>query len=685
MKNLVVISIIGFVVYLNSAFAQQDPLFSQYRFDRLVINPAYAGSANSITGTLGYRQQFVGLDGAPVTQVFGIHSPILKKSMGIGLKVIHDKIGVTEQTSIAAIYAYHLRLARGKLSFGLEGGLLNQSTDFPVLIKTDADDPLLQNKESIMLPDAAFGVYYHTNKFFLGASMYHLLQGELNYTGSPRTPIARLFNHSFLTGGYSIDAGENIQLEPSLLLKYVSGAPVQTDINMNITFKEMFTLGGGYRTSDAIVFLFKYSFKDRINIGYAYDYTISKLAPYNNGSHEIMLSYNIKLKEPIKKPVEPIYEEIIAEVSPDKLYLVDQNGDTLRLATLNDEGFFVFEKLPLDKNYMFLLDTKDTELMDEIYVLIIDEKGEETIITASRDSENLFRYEFLPEYEVMPDLDIEEAEELAIIEEEIVADTLSIDTSAQIVSMVEEPAIDTLSADTLSEELAIIEEDESEGEGESEEDSPTPVPTRGREEPTREKPSIGSAKFEGVVKSNGLALQDVSLKLLKGTDVINEIKTSENGEFAFDIIPGDDYSVFITKDGYVDRFSEISGLSGDIIIEPIGEGITHTSYVREEPIREKPSMASTKFQGNVTINGLGTQEVLVKLLKGPEVINEIKTSENGEFSFDIIQGADYSVLITKDGYLDKFYEISTIPKDNEIITKTFELENLPVRQAGMKL
>src|SRR3990172_954206 len=247
---------------LSLCYAQQDALFSQYRFDRLIINPAYAGSENSIRSILGYRQQFAGLDGAPQTQVFGIHSPILKKSMGIGLKAIHDNIGATGLTSVSAIYAYHLRLSKGKLSFGLEGGLLNQSVDFPILIKTDTDDPLLQNKESTMLPDAAFGVYYSHDKFYIGASMYHLLRGELNFSGTARTPVARLFSHSFLTGGYVIDAGENIKLEPSLLFKYVSGAPFQTDINMNFTYREMFTIGGGYRTGDAVVFFFKFQVKD---------------------------------------------------------------------------------------------------------------------------------------------------------------------------------------------------------------------------------------------------------------------------------------------------------------------------------------------------------------------------------------------------------------------------------------
>ena len=451
------------MICLNSAYAQQDPLFSQYRFDGLILNPAYAGSANSIAGTLGYRQQFAGLDGAPQTQVFSIHSPILRKSMGIGLKAIHDNIGVTGQTSITAIYAYHLRLAKGKLSFGLEGGLFNQSTDFPILIKTNTDDPLLENKESIMLPDAAFGVYYHSEKFFLGASMYHLLQGELNYTGSPRTPVARLFNHSFLTVGYSIDAGENIRLEPSLLLKYVSGAPVQTDINMNITYKEMFTLGGGYRTSDAIVFLFKYSFKDRIKIGYAYDYTISKLATYNNGSHELMLGYNIGLKPKEKKekiPEEEIVPIAASDTLPEDLLansLLSTNSDTAQVP----ESAFA-DTLPPD----ILIKEADLPMESDIM---------------AEETEKL-----KPEKTEESKLDVEEKGHL----------TTSSDGKDKI-------------------------------------------------------------KLNGSVTADGVAVQGVSVKLFKGIELFKEIKTSEKGGFLFEILPDGDYSLYITKDGYLDRFIEI--------------------------------------------------------------------------------------------------------------------------------
>lgn len=288
----------------TNSFAQQDPLFSQYMFDRLIINPGFAGSSNVASGTLSYRKQFIGIEGSPETQVFSIHAPIQTKFMGVGLKIIHDKVAVTDQTSITGIYTYHLGLANGKLSLGLEGGIINQSIDFPSRIRTDPSDNAIPiNKESIIVPDAAFGVYYHSDELYFGVSAYHLLQGKLNYTDYERTPTTQLSRHYFLINGYSVDFSENIKIEPSWLLKYVAGAPLQGDLNISVTFNEMFTIGGSYRTGDGMIFLVKYSFKNRLKFGYSYDYTISKLASYNNGSHEIMLSYNIQLLEPAKKKV----------------------------------------------------------------------------------------------------------------------------------------------------------------------------------------------------------------------------------------------------------------------------------------------------------------------------------------------------------------------------------------------
>mgnify|MGYP001572046577 CR=1 FL=1 len=320
--------IIPFLLGNLQLSAQQDPLFSQYMFNRLIINPGYTGSTNTLYATLAYRQQFAGLEGAPQTQAFTIHAPVNKKSMGLGIKAIHQNIGVTNQNMISAIYAYHLGFAKGRLSLGLEGGIFNQSIDFTNLRKTVQDDNAVPaGKESALVPDAAFGVYYHNDKFYTGASVYHLLQSRIDYTGYERDLVTQLSRHYFLTGGYSINTGENIRIDPSLLLKYVSGAPPQIDVNANVTFKETFAVGGAYRTGDAVVFLFQYNFKNRIKFGYAYDYTISELASYSNGSHGIMLSYSMSTKKKVREA--ETEEEMIAEISSTDTLSVfqDSSGD----------------------------------------------------------------------------------------------------------------------------------------------------------------------------------------------------------------------------------------------------------------------------------------------------------------------------------------------------------------------
>lgn len=312
-KQVLVISIIIIVLCLKlgteNCSAQQMTLYSQYAFDRLIINPAYAGSSNIISGTLTYKNKLLGIKGAPETQVFSLHAPIQSKFMGVGIKVIHDKIGVTDQTGVTVVYSYHLGFANGKLSLGIEGGILNYTLDFANLKRSDQNDNAIPfTKESVIVPEVAFGIYYHSEKMYFGGSAYNLISSKLDKTGYDRSPIAKLSQHYFILNGYKIKMGESFHLEPSWLLKYVAGAPVQLDLNLNAIYKEMISLGVSYRTGDATVFMLQYSFKGQVRIGYAYDYTISKLSSYSAGSHEIMLNYTFKLLEPaLKKITDPRY------------------------------------------------------------------------------------------------------------------------------------------------------------------------------------------------------------------------------------------------------------------------------------------------------------------------------------------------------------------------------------------
>ena len=292
-----------------SVFAQQEPMYSQNNFDRLLTNPAYAGSSNWVVSSLKYRNQFAGIQGAPVTQTFTFHGPIQSKYMGYGLKVVNDKLGITKQTNITAIYSYHLGLAGGKLSFGLEGGMFSQATDFSVLIKKDLVDNALPNGSvSVTNPDASFGIQYQAKDYYGGFSMAHLFTKSINYSNIDRDITARLFRHYFVTGGYIYDINPNISVQPNFLLKITSSAPMQLDVYTNFMLYEKFIVGAGYRTGDALSFVAKYHITDEIRVSYSYDYTLSKLASYSTGAHEIMIRYGIKLlPPPAAKEIHPRY------------------------------------------------------------------------------------------------------------------------------------------------------------------------------------------------------------------------------------------------------------------------------------------------------------------------------------------------------------------------------------------
>lgn len=304
---VVIICII--IVCAQQVSAQQIPVYSLHMFDKSLINPAFAGSGNQLSGTLLYKNKFVGFEGAPVTQVLSVHAPIQSKFMGIGFKVINDKIGETTETSFNILYSYQLGFAGGKLSLGLEGGLINYATDFDRLLKKDqVDEALPIGRESLILPEASTGFLYLADHMHFGVSVYNLIPSKLDKNTIARNPRAQLSKHFIISNGFSVSAGENLKLKPSWMLKYVSGAPAQLDFSLNAEFMETVSIGATYRTGDALVFLMRYSYAKQIHIAYAYDYTISEVSSYSGGAHELSIAYTLELMEPaMKKVVDPRY------------------------------------------------------------------------------------------------------------------------------------------------------------------------------------------------------------------------------------------------------------------------------------------------------------------------------------------------------------------------------------------
>lgn len=302
-------------VGINQATAQQDAQYSMYMFNGLAVNPAYAGSRDRPIVLALYRHQWAGFgDGVPRTAVIAAHSPLMNDRVGLGLSIASDNIGVTNMTNVTASYAYRLpvgksKLWKGKLSFGLNAQFNNYRHRWSEITATTGGDPSFsQNSQNVFSPNFGAGIYYKTDKFYIGASIPHMLntstRDKVKLAGTDLT--ARMYRHYFFTGGAIFKLNENLQLRPSVLFKYVDNAPFQGDYNVSLLIKEALWVGASFRTSFqepvAVLGMVEYMFVKGLRLGYAYDHTLSDIGSYQSGSHEIMLSYEFGKKDKYLSP-----------------------------------------------------------------------------------------------------------------------------------------------------------------------------------------------------------------------------------------------------------------------------------------------------------------------------------------------------------------------------------------------
>ena len=275
------------------SFAQQDPQVSHYMYNQMATNPGYAGSTGSICGTLLGRQQWVGFEGAPKTNVLSVDGPVKLLHGGLGLTVATDKQAFENNFFGKLAYAFRMPLGdEGNLGIGLEAGMYNKSingnwkstTDF----NTDPAIPIGKNGATTF--DLGLGVHYHTPKFYVGLSSSHLNQGKIK-KDKLDFEVAR---HYYVTAGYNYEINQEFTLRPSVLVKSVSSS-TQLDVNVNVLYNNLIWAGVSYRLSDAIVpmvgFQKAFNAKSAFKIGYAYDVTTSRIKGYSSGSHELMLGF----------------------------------------------------------------------------------------------------------------------------------------------------------------------------------------------------------------------------------------------------------------------------------------------------------------------------------------------------------------------------------------------------------
>ncbi len=296
---LLIISLCSFGYVVR---AQQQVMFTQYMFNQLAINPAYAGIHDGISASMLFREQWVGFEGAPSTQTVSIHSPLNHREASLGAVFVRDKIGITSHFGAHLSYAYRIDFGKSKLSMGLQGSL-NQ---FRVNYTGDATlDPMLNGGDlNLLKPNVGAGLMWHSDRFYLGASSPQLINQK--YDPSNPDVGGELIRHYFLLAGYVFDLGRNLKLKPNMLVKHVEGAPTQIDLNANLLIKELVWVGLSYRSLDSFDFLVQFQISPQWQIGYAFDFaTTTDLRRVQSGSHEFMINYIFEL--PRTKILTPRY------------------------------------------------------------------------------------------------------------------------------------------------------------------------------------------------------------------------------------------------------------------------------------------------------------------------------------------------------------------------------------------
>jgi type IX secretion system PorP/SprF family membrane protein len=282
-------------------FSQQDSQYTQYMYNTVNVNPAYAGSRETLSVFLLHRNQWVGLDGAPVTNNVSLNTPLGDSNFGLGFSIVNDKIGPTTENQISADLAYFIQISENyKLSLGMKGTANLFNLDVNKLNIYDQNDPQFQNLNSEFTPNIGAGVYLFSDNTYFGVSVPNLF--ETKHFDDNEVAITREKMHYYVIGGHVFDISPNLKFKPAFLTKIVEGAPLQADITANFLINDKLTLGAAYRWSAAVSGLVGFQISESWFIGYGYDMETTKLSNYNSGSHEIFLRYELFNNSRISSP-----------------------------------------------------------------------------------------------------------------------------------------------------------------------------------------------------------------------------------------------------------------------------------------------------------------------------------------------------------------------------------------------
>ncbi|MFC0604784.1 PorP/SprF family type IX secretion system membrane protein [Winogradskyella pulchriflava] len=308
MKLSKTLSIAVLLLSVSTAFAQQLPQFTQYMFNTISINPAYAGSRETFSAVGLHRSQWVGLEGGPETQTLSVHTPLRNEKIGLGLSFINDKLGYENFSYIYGDFSYTIQTGvNSKLAFGVKGGFTHYNLDEELLTDPSVvNDPFFNDVSNRWSPNVGAGLYWHSQRWYLGLSAPRILNTDYNNGGNGNIDYVALERISYyITGGYVFDLSKTTKLKPSVLLKATNGAPLSFDVSANFLFNETFWIGAGYRINEsaaAIGGIADFQVSKQLRIGYAYEYPISDIRAYTSGTHEVLLMFEVFKSKRIKSP-----------------------------------------------------------------------------------------------------------------------------------------------------------------------------------------------------------------------------------------------------------------------------------------------------------------------------------------------------------------------------------------------
>ncbi|NQX97205.1 MAG: type IX secretion system membrane protein PorP/SprF [Flavobacteriales bacterium] len=317
MKKIILISML--CILGLQGFSQQDPQYSLYMFNPLGVNPGYAGSREVLSAVLVHRSQWIGLEGAPETQVLALNSPLRNKKMGLGLQIINDKIGAHNTVTIKGTYAYRLKMGKGKLAFGLSGGIQSYTYDWAKVEYKDAEDAIpTTSAESFIIPTVDFGIYYNTRTMYLGVAAEHINQASFGFSkvdgittsqngttlnGGVGSGTAKKYANIIATFGKAFIINDDLVLKASTLLRFSNGGG-SIDLNGGVLLKNKIYFGASLR-QNAVVLLTELNITKNLRMGIAYDLDVSDVAKSTSGSLELFLGYDVGLFK--SKIVSPRY------------------------------------------------------------------------------------------------------------------------------------------------------------------------------------------------------------------------------------------------------------------------------------------------------------------------------------------------------------------------------------------